>query len=165
METDNKTMKYPNIEELIIWNYYGNATIAGCMGVTTGLIEAAFQGEEELAEDEIQKLSQLVSIPVGVLRQPETIYLDCNKYQHTVKVMDLERLFDFVKEVRGLQGKGDDFGIRNAKRWLDIFLQRFWNGSGSFCGYRAVLNKILWNMELYEMDLKVPRGLNRKSEF
>lgn len=156
-------MKYPNINELVHWNYYGIPAMADHAGVTTELFEAVLKGQEELTDEELTGLSRLVNIPVGVLKQPQMAKMDCNKFQHCVKVLVLEEYFDFVKEKRTEQGQVDSLEIKSARKWLDLYIQYFQDGKGSYCGFRAVLHRIQQNMQLYQMDLKQPRGLKKSN--
>ena len=156
-------MNYPNIRELVRWNYYGVPAMADHAGVTTDLFYAALNGEEELTEEELKGLAGLVDIPVSVLKMPYKIKLDSNKFQHIMKVLDLEEYFEFAKVLRTSQGQGSHLDLRDAEIYLNMYLQHFKDGNGSYCGYKAVLHKIRWNMQLYQMDLKQPRGLKKSN--
>ena len=154
-------MNYPNIRELVRWNFYGIPAMADHAGVTTDLFYAVLKGQEELTEEELKGLARLVDVPVGVLKLPYTVKLDSNKFQHIMKVLFLEEYYEFVKELRISQGQGNHPVLRNADIHLYMYLQHFKDGNGSYCGYKAVLHKIRWNMQLYHMDLKQPRGLKK----
>lgn len=155
-------MRYPNLLEVVNWHICGKPAIADHAGVTRELLEAVLCENEELTHDEMIGISRLVEIPVNVLELPELVLMNCNKFQHKAKIMDLYEDFAHIKTLRTAIGKGNDTAIKVAETKLDTYTKYFKRNSGSYVGYRAVLQAIEWNFWLYHnIDQKKPRGLRK----
>lgn len=157
-----ENMRYPNLLEVVNWNIYGKPAIADHAGITGELLKAVLSENEELTHDEMMGISRLVKIPVSVLELPELVLMNCNKFQHKMKVLDLREDFARIKALRMTVGKNNDIDIKIAEKKLDTYSEYFKSGNGSYVGYKAVEQAIYWNFWLYRnIDQKKPRGLRK----
>ena len=105
---EGENMRYPNLLEVVNWNICGKPAIADHAGITGELLEAVLSENEELTHDEMMGISRLVKIPVSVLELPELVLMNCNKFQHKMKVLDLREDFARIKALRMTVGKNND---------------------------------------------------------
>jgi len=158
-------MKYPNLTSIVHWHSYHWTTFADHAEVTRELFEAVLEGNEELTDDEFRRISRLVNIPVGLLKQPEMKYLYRRRFQHHQKIVALVERFNIILELRNEIGKGDDIDLKYTYRQVESLINHFEEfKSVSYCRYLAVLASIEWNEWLYwNIDRKKVRGLKKST--
>lgn len=152
--------KYPNLNSIVLWHPYHSSTFASHAEVTPELFEAVLKGDEGLTDDEFRRISRLVNIPVGLLKQPYIARLNNKKFQHRKKVDDLAYRYETIKCLRTKKGYGNCSDLRITGEALEDFIKAFEDHGSTFCRYRAVLYRIEWQEWLYiHRDGRKPRGL------
>lgn len=156
-------LPYPNLAEVVNWNMVGMPAIAEHANVDIDILKDALMGDDELAHNEMLGISSLTKVPVSVLELPKLCMMDCNKFQHIMKVLDLQDDMHLIKEFRKKAGKGNDPVLRSAERTVEAYVSRFKSGKGTYIGYLTARKDVDWNFWLYKnIDNGKPRATRIK---
>lgn len=87
-----------NLKMMIENHHYNIITFAQWASVTVDLLQAAFDGQEELTDDELRDLSRFMRVPVEIFTCPHVIYLKNKHYKHRKMLEEYNRKLRFVIE-------------------------------------------------------------------
>lgn len=91
-------MKMLNLYALIKYHPYHSSSFAEHADVTSELLWAAIQGEEELTPLEIFGIVRLTSVPSSVITCPKLIWLDRSSYRHRMMVQKLDAKLALIRD-------------------------------------------------------------------
>ena len=101
-----------NLKMMIENHSYNISTFASCANVTTDLLQAALDGQEELTREELRELSRFMGVPVGILTCPHVVFLKNNHYKHMKMLEENNRKLRFVIKSAD---KGSEYGQEYCK--------------------------------------------------
>ncbi len=85
--------KYPNLQELIKYHPYSEATVCGHAGIEPELLHAILEGSEAFAPAEVIAIARLYECPVDVISCPCLIMLDMTRIRHKKMVRDVVSIY------------------------------------------------------------------------
>lgn len=153
---------YPNLLEIIKYHPYHIGTFAGFAEVTTELLQAAIQGEEELTTGELVKMARYSEIPVGVLMCPKTIMLDKHSLKHQKMVADLLGQLSVISEKEREGSPAATIFMRYHKADLGNLELAFHDGLATYGQYLGAKERVDQTFSFIRNEEKKPRG--RKKE-
>lgn len=91
--------KYPNLRELMQYHPYGNHTICDHANIEPEVLQAALEGRETLAPDEVLAIARLYGCPAHVIDCTKLIMLDMGKLKHNKMVMEIDFIYIWLKHM------------------------------------------------------------------
>lgn len=153
---------YPNLSEIIKHHPYHINTFAGFAEVTTELLEAALEGEEELTADELRKIARYSGIPVSILRCPETIMLNKYNLKHQKMITDLLDQLPVIAEKEQSGSPAATIFMRYHRASLVNLELAFLDGMATYGQYLGVKERVDQTISFIRNEERKPRG--RKKE-
>lgn len=149
---------YPNLLEIIKYHPYHISSFAGFAEVTTELLQAALEGEEDLTTDELRKIARYTGIPASVLRCPKKIMLDKHNLKHQKLVADL---LDQLPAIAGKEREGSPAAtifMRYHRASLVNLELAFLDGRATYGRYLGVKERVDQTISFIRNEERKPRG-------
>lgn len=152
-----------NLFALIKYHPYHSSSFAEHADVTSELLWAAIQGEEELTPLEIFGIVRLTGVPSGVITCPSLIWLDKSSYRHRMMVYRLAEKLDAIRAA-AMSGNEDacyfvrQGGLEQGDSLISDFQDK---GKVLYCRYLGTLA----NADIFGgLKAHKPRGLKAASQ-
>lgn len=149
---------YPNLSEIIKYHPYHISTFAGFAEITTELLQAALEGEEELTTGELVKMARYSEIPVGVLMCPKTIMLDKHSLKHQKMVADLLDQLPAIAEKEQGGSPAATIFMRYHRASLVNLELAFLEGRATYGQYLGAKERVDQTISFIRNEERKPRG-------
>ncbi|MFR1351197.1 MAG: hypothetical protein ACLSCA_02040 [[Clostridium] symbiosum] len=154
-------MAYPNLSEIIKYHPYHIGTFANFADVTTELLQAALDGQEELTGEELRNIARYSAIPLGVLKCRQVVMMDRSRMRHKEMIDNLIGSLSYIWNEQKMGSKEADIFMKYHRVELVNLELAFLDNRASYAQYLGAKERVDQVISFIRNEKRKPRALTR----